>query len=106
MNNYLQNKICPAINSKATGQNIKNIMRARGLVVKDVQEYLKLASPQSIYHWFEGRSVPNVDTVYALSRLLNVSMDAIICGDWEYKNNPLPDLMCERIKFYIERFIA
>jgi len=106
MNNYLQNKICPAINSKATGQNIKNLMRARGLVVKDVQEYLKLVSPQSIYHWFEGRSVPSVDNVYALSRLLNVSMDAIICGDWEYKNNPLPDLMCERLKFYIERFIA
>ena len=72
----------------------------------NVSDKLKLASPQSIYHWFEGRSVPSVDNVYALSRLLNVSMDAIICGDWEYNNNPFPDLMCERLNFYIERFIA
>jgi hypothetical protein len=41
-----------------------------------------------------------------LSQLLNVSMDSIICGDWKYKNNPLPDLMCERLKIYVERFIA
>ena len=59
MNNYLQKK-CPTINSKETGQNIKRIMKARGFNVKDVQEYLKLACPQSIYHWFEGKSVPNI----------------------------------------------
>ena len=103
MNNYLQKK-CPTINSKETGQNIKRIMKARGLNVKDVQEYLKLACPQSIYHWFEGKSVPNIDNIYALSQLFNVSMDSIVCGDWEYKDNPLPDLMCERLNAYIERF--
>ena len=106
MNGYLTEKKYPAIDSKRTGMKIKSIMLARGLTVKDVQEYLKLSNPQSIYHWFEGKSVPNIDNIYALSQLFCVSMDSIICGDREFKNLPLPELMCRRLNIYIERFIA
>ncbi len=66
-----------------TGQNIKRIMRMKGLTVKDVQEYLGLAAPQSIYHWFAGRSLPTVDNLYALSELFCTSMDALVCGSRE-----------------------
>ena len=106
MNSYLTEKKCPTIDNKRTGMRIKSIMQARGLTVKDVQRYLKLSNPQSIYHWFEGKCVPNIDNIYALSQLFCVSMDSIICGDWEFKNLPLPELMCRRLEIYIERISA
>lgn len=47
----------PIIDIVGTGRNIKRIMQIKGLSVKDVQTYLELGTPQSIYHWFDGRSL-------------------------------------------------
>ena len=47
----------PVVDMVKTGQNIKRIMQARGLTVKDIQEFLALGTPQGIYHWFDGRSI-------------------------------------------------
>lgn len=71
----------PGIDMYKTGQNIRRIMRLRGLTVREVQEYLELAAPQSVYHWFDGRCLPTVDNLYALSELLCVPVDALLCGD-------------------------
>ena len=65
----------PVIDMVRTGQNIKRIMQFKGLTVKDVQEFLELSTPQSIYHWFDGRNLPTIDNLYALSELFHVSMD-------------------------------
>lgn len=80
----MKNKF-PIINVLDTGQNIKRIMQMKGMTVKEVQEYLGLAAPQSIYHWFAGRSIPTVDNLYALSELFCVPMDVLICGTREKK---------------------
>lgn len=53
----------PVIDVKRTGQNIKRIMRLRGLTVKDIQEFPELSTPQSIYHWFDGRNLPTIDKI-------------------------------------------
>lgn len=58
--------------------------RARGLTVKDIQEYLELSTPQSIYHWFDGRNLPTLDNPYALSELFEVPLDLLVCGNREY----------------------
>lgn len=73
----------PHIDMYKTGQNMKNMMQRRGLTVRNLQEYLKLATPQSIYHWFEGRNLPTIDNLYALSALFHVPVDALICGNRE-----------------------
>lgn len=73
----------PKIDMYKTGQNIKRIMRMKNIDVKDVQKYLGLASPQSIYHWFAGRNLPTVDNLYALSELFCIPMDALVCGSRE-----------------------
>lgn len=73
----------PQIDIRKTGQKIKHIMRLKGMTVKDVQGYLGLAAPQSIYHWFAGRSLPTVDNLYALSALFCVPMDVLVCGSRE-----------------------
>ncbi len=59
----------PAVDIIETGQNIKRIMKEKGLSVKEIQDFLQLGSPQGIYHWFEGRSLPSLDNMYALSEL-------------------------------------
>ena len=71
----------PKIDTYNTGQNIKQIMVKQGMTVKDVQEYLGLAAPQSIYHWFDGKSLPTMDNLYALSQLFHMPIDMIVCGN-------------------------
>ncbi|MCI8297966.1 MAG: helix-turn-helix transcriptional regulator [Lachnospiraceae bacterium] len=83
---FLVKKKAPQIDIYKTGQNIKHIMGMRGMAVKDVQEYLGLAAVQSIYHWFAGRCLPTVDNLYALSELLDVPMDDLVCGDREIRD--------------------
>ena len=75
----------PVIDIVRTGQNIKRIMQVKGLTVKDVQEFLELSTPQSIYHWFEGRNLPTIDNLYALSELFEVPIDYLACGNRKYK---------------------
>lgn len=70
----------PEIDIYVTGQNIRKIMLRRGYTVKDIQKHLGLAAPQSVYHWFDGRSLPTLDNLYALSELFHVPMDMLVCG--------------------------
>lgn len=78
----------PVIDMTGTGQNIKRIMRLKGFSVKDIQKFLQLSTPQGIYHWFDGRSLPTVDNLYALSELFELPVDALLVGnrkfDWRY----------------------
>ena len=71
----------PIINLRETGINLRRIMDKRGIEPKDVQKYLNLASTQSVYNWCNGLNMPTVDNLYALSQLLQVSIDEIICGN-------------------------
>ena len=71
----------PTINVKETGANLHEIMDKRGISAKDVQEYLNLASVQSIYYWWNGTNMPTIDNLYALSQLLRVPIDAIVRGN-------------------------
>ena len=68
----------PFIDKKKTGQQIRRLMRERGLSVKDVTEKLTIGSVQCVYHWFSGRRLPSVDNLYALAALLDVKVDDIL----------------------------
>ena len=68
----------PKIDALATGQRIAFIMQSQGFRVKDIQTHLRLGSPQAVYQWLKGRSLPSVDNLFALSKLLGVSIDDIL----------------------------
>ena len=70
----------PLVDVKETGENIRRICKIRGITVKKIQVYMSFACPQTIYRWFSGKSLPSVDNLYALSRLLGVSVDDILIG--------------------------
>ena len=71
----------PAINLKETGINLRRIMDKRGVSAKDIQEYLNLASVQSVYNWCNGINMPTIDNLYALSQLFQLPIDAIVRGN-------------------------
>lgn len=71
----------PLINKRDTGVNLRRIMDMRGITPKEVQEYLGFGCVQSVYRWTEGISMPTIDNLYALSELLQVPIDAIVCGN-------------------------
>ena len=74
----------PVIDIIATGKNIKNIMQSRNITVKDIQQFLELETPQSVYHWLNGRNMPTIDNLYALSELFQMPIDTIIIGNRKY----------------------
>lgn len=71
-------KIFPVIDPVATGENIVRLRKARGLTVRDVQNWFGFEEPQAIYKWQKGRSLPTVDNLYALGALLDVPMEEIL----------------------------
>ena len=71
------------IDIKKTGHKILDMCKVRNISVKDIQEKLLVGSFQAVYAWFSGKSLPSLDNLYRLSRLLNVSMDSLIVGQQE-----------------------
>ena len=71
----------PTINLRETGVNLHRIMDKRGITAKDIKEYLNLGSIQTVYNWCNGLNLPTVDNLYALSQLLQVPIDEIVCGN-------------------------
>ena len=69
------------IDKVKTGRQIRLLMEQRGINVKDVKTTLSLGCVQSIYHWLDGQSMPTLDNLYALSELLKVPMDMLVCGN-------------------------
>ena len=68
----------PVIDMKATGQNLRRLRSEKGYSVADLQTYLGIEYPQAVYHWQAGRNLPSVDHLYAISRLLQVTVDDIL----------------------------
>lgn len=68
----------PVIDAAATGANIRRLRIRKGFSVADLQRYFGFEAPQAIYKWQTGQSLPNIDNLYALSRLLGVPMNDIL----------------------------
>ena len=71
----------PTINLVATGQNIARMRKAAGLSVKDLQNIFGFTTPQAIYKWQKGTSMPTIDNLVVLAMVFRVKMDDIIVVD-------------------------
>ena len=68
----------PVIDVKATGENILRRRIEKGYTVPEVQQYLGFATVQAIYHWQRGQNLPSLENMYALSVLLDTTVNALI----------------------------
>lgn len=88
----------PIIDTVQTGKNIKKLMLEKNLGAREIQDYLELSCPQTVYRWLRGVAIPNVDNLYALSELFGVPMDEIIKGNRQ--NSYPPFIVKEPITYY------
>ena len=68
----------PTIDLVRTGINIARLRTSAGLSVKDLQAVFGFNSPQAIYKWQNGISLPTVDNLIILAALFNVKVDDIL----------------------------
>lgn len=68
----------PIIDMRRTGQNIASLRAQRGISVRQLQQMMGFATPQAIYKWQHGASLPTVDNLVALSTIFAVPIDAIL----------------------------
>ncbi|MBQ9091976.1 MAG: helix-turn-helix transcriptional regulator [Anaerotignum sp.] len=68
----------PTIDPVLTGQNIVRLRKQAGLTVHDLQNIFGFNSPQAIYKWQSGASLPSIDNLIVLARVLHVRMDDIL----------------------------
>ena len=58
----------PTIDMIRTGQNINRLRKQAGLSVRDLQDIFGFATPQAIYKWQQGATLPTI--------VLSVKLDA------------------------------
>ena len=78
----------PRIDMAATGRNIARLRRASGLSVRELQSALSLSSPQAVYKWQRGETLPSLDNLLALSALLDTAMEEILVCERSEKDTP------------------
>lgn len=66
------------IDTIRTGHRIEKLRILSGLSVKQLQEILGLGTPQAIYKWQRGASMPTVDNLVILAKIFNTTIDDII----------------------------
>lgn len=68
----------PTIDLVLTGENIIRLRKEAGLSVHDLQLIFGFNSPQAIYKWQCGASLPSIDNLIVLAKVLDVRIDDIL----------------------------
>ncbi len=71
-------QVYPVIDVQETGRQLRAECERRQVTPKELQEFLGLAALQSIYSWFQGRTLPSLDNFYALSCYLGIRMEELV----------------------------
>ena len=71
----------PTIDMVRTGNNIARLRMEAGLSVRDLQMILGFATPQAIYKWQRGETLPALENLAALACIFSVPMEEILSVD-------------------------
>lgn len=69
--NYCKAKI----DKLETSKKIRNIIIESAKTIEEVADMLGFGSPRIIYYWFNGTKLPNIESLYNLSKIFNVKME-------------------------------
>ena len=61
------------INQEATGARIRAIRKAKGLKVEDISSFMGFESPQAVYKWQRGDSLPDLGNMIRLMELFHIT---------------------------------
>lgn len=68
----------PIVDAEATGVRLRELFNDAGMSIRDVQSVLGFTTPQAIYKWVHGKSLPSIDNLVVLSAVLDVPMNEIV----------------------------
>ena len=68
----------PTIDIRATGQNIARLRNNTGITIRQMQDILGFGTPQAIYKWQRGDTLPTIDNMVVLANIFNVRIDDIL----------------------------
>ena len=69
--NYCKAKI----DKLETSKKIRSIISKSSLTIEEIAEMLGFGSPRIIYYWFNGTKLPNIESLYNLSKIFEVKME-------------------------------
>ena len=70
--------VLPSIDLAATGIRITQLRLQTGLTVRDLQDIFGFNTPQAIYRWQRGLTLPTLDNLVVLAAVFGTTLDAII----------------------------
>ena len=68
----------PSIDLAATGIRITQLRQQSGLTVRDLQDVFGFNTPQAIYRWQRGVTLPTLDNLVVLATVFGTTLDAIV----------------------------
>lgn len=68
----------PMIDSKKTGEWLRFLCKRRNITVAEIQEKLQISSNQAIYAWFNGKTLPSLNNLYAMGDLMGMAMNDMV----------------------------
>ena len=68
----------PSIDLAATGIRITQLRQQSGLTVRDLQDIFGFNTPQAIYRWQRGVTLPTLDNLVILATVFGTTLDAIV----------------------------
>ena len=75
----------PVIDMIATGNNIMRMRINAGMTVKELQDVFGFTTPQAIYKWQRGLTMPTLDNLVVLAAVFDVTVDEILI----FRDEPL-----------------
>lgn len=70
--------VIPVVDLKLTGRNINALRRKSGFSVRELQSMFGFATPQAIYKWQRGETLPTVENLAVLAYVLGVTVEDIL----------------------------
>lgn len=87
----------PTIDLKRTGQNITRMRKEADISVREMQIMFGFTSPQAIYNWQNGISLPSVDNFIVLAAILGTTIEEIIAIEGEDSDSDEDTMICPQI---------
>ncbi|MCM1008889.1 MAG: helix-turn-helix domain-containing protein [Ruminococcus flavefaciens] len=66
------------IDVRKTGYHIKTLCERKNITPALLQDVLKLKSPQAVYKWFRGETLPSAEHLFILAELLDQPVEELI----------------------------
>lgn len=94
-----------SIDLERTGVKIKELCANQGITPRQIQEEMHLAGVRAVYKWFDGDTLPSIENLYALAKMLGVPMEEIIVERDTYMSAFRHDELVQKvISWTVEEF--